>query len=48
VVRVENPEGCEHGVSWIEMDGQRMEDGIIPLARDLVRHDIVVRMGKQG
>jgi cyclic beta-1,2-glucan synthetase len=45
-VRVENPEGCEHGVSWVEMDGKRIEERTIPLARELVRHDILVRMGK--
>ncbi len=45
-IRVENPEGCEHGVSWIEMDGRRLEDRVIPLTCDLVKHDILVRMGK--
>ena len=44
-VRVENPEGRERGVSWIEMDGRRMEDGVVPLTRDLVKHEILVRMG---
>ena len=47
-IRVENPEGCERGVSWIEMDGRRLEDRVIPLTRDLVRHEILVRMGKPG
>jgi len=46
VVRVENPEGCEFGVSWIEMDGRRMEDNVIPLTQELVKHEIVMRMGK--
>jgi len=45
-IRVENPEGCEHGVCWIEMDGRRMEDRVIPLTRSLVRHEILVRIGK--
>ena len=44
-VRVENPEGCERGVSRIEMDGRCIEDGLIPLTRDLVRHEVLVRMG---
>lgn len=45
-IQVENPEGCEQGVSWVEMDGQRLRDGVIPLHRDLVKHRILVRMGK--
>jgi len=45
-IQVENPEGCERGVSWVEMDGQRMPDGVIPLHRDLVKHRILVHMGK--
>ena len=44
-IQVENPEGCERGVSWVEMDGQRMRDGVIPLDRTLVKHRILVRMG---
>ena len=44
-IRVENPEQCERGVSWVEMDGQRMTGGEIPLSRDLVKHRILVRMG---
>ena len=27
-IQVENPEGCERGVSWVEMDGQRLPDGV--------------------
>jgi len=45
-IQVENPEGCERGVSWVEMDGRRMPDGVIPLHRDLVKHRILVHMGK--
>ena len=47
-IRVENPGGCEHGLSWIEMDGRRLEDRVIPLTRDLVKHDILARMGRPG
>ena len=46
-IQVENPERCERGVSWIEVDGQRVRDGVIPLDRGLVKHRILVRMGKQ-
>ena len=45
-IQVENPEGCERGVSWVEMDGRRLRDGVIPLERGLVKHRILVRMGK--
>jgi cyclic beta-1,2-glucan synthetase len=45
-IRVENPASCEHGVSWIEMDGRRLRDCLIPLERGLVKHDVLVRMGK--
>jgi cyclic beta-1,2-glucan synthetase len=44
-VQVENPEHCERGISWVELDGQRMKGGAIPLGRDFVKHRIVVRMG---
>jgi cyclic beta-1,2-glucan synthetase len=45
-IQVENPESCERGVSWVELDGQRMPDGVIPLHRDLVKHRVLVRMGQ--
>jgi cyclic beta-1,2-glucan synthetase len=45
-IQVENPEGCERGVSWVEMDGRRMRNGVIPLDRGLVKHRILVHMGK--
>jgi cyclic beta-1,2-glucan synthetase len=44
-IQVENPERCERGVSWVEMDGQRVRDGVIPLDRGLVKHRILVHMG---
>ena len=45
-IQVENPEGIEHGVAWVEVDGERLADGTIPLHRDLVKHRVLVRMGK--
>ena len=45
-IQVENPEGFERGVSWLEMDGQRLSDGVIPLERGFVKHRILVRLGK--
>jgi len=44
-VQMENPDGCESGVAWVEMDGQRVPGGEIPLERGLVKHRVVVRMG---
>ena len=44
-IQVDNPEHCERGISWVEMDGQRMKGGVIPLGRNFVKHRIVVRMG---
>ena len=44
-IQVENPHGCERGVAWVEMDGQRVTGGVIPLERGLVKHKILVRMG---
>lgn len=45
-IEVENPHGYERGVVWVEMDGQRMAGGIIPLERGLIKHQVVVRMGQ--
>ncbi|WP_246167075.1 GH36-type glycosyl hydrolase domain-containing protein [Oryzomonas japonica] len=45
-IQVENPDGCQRGVAWVEMDGQRVVDGQIPLERGLVQHRVVVRMGE--
>ena len=44
-IQVENPEHCERGTSWVQMDGRRMTGGLIPLGRNSVKHRIVVRMG---
>jgi cyclic beta-1,2-glucan synthetase len=44
-IQVENPEHCERGIAWVEMDGHRIKDGVIPLESNLVKHRIVARMG---
>ena len=45
-VEVENPNGCERGVLWIEVDGRRLAgDSVISLAPEAVKHHILVRMG---
>ncbi len=45
-IQVENPEHCERGVALVELDGQRMKDGVIPLCRELIKHRVLVRMGR--
>jgi cyclic beta-1,2-glucan synthetase len=45
-IQVENPDGFERGVAWMEMDGQRVTGGVIALERGLVKHQVVVRMGE--
>jgi cyclic beta-1,2-glucan synthetase len=45
-IRVENPDGCERGVGWAEIDGKRVPAGAIPLERSLVKHRVLVHMGK--
>lgn len=44
-IQVENPHGCRRGVAWVEMDGQRVTGGVIRLERELVKHQVRVRMG---
>jgi cyclic beta-1,2-glucan synthetase len=46
-ITVENPDNCEHGVAWVEMDGRRVPDGLIVLESGLVKHQVVVRMGER-
>ena len=45
-IKVENPEHCERDVAWVSLDGRRVKDGIIRLVRNLVKHRVLVRMGK--
>ncbi len=47
-IQVDNPDGCQRGVAWVEMDGQRLPSGLIPLERRLVKHQVLVRMGFAG
>jgi cyclic beta-1,2-glucan synthetase len=46
-IQVENPHGCQSGVAWLEMDGQRVTGGVITLECSLVIHRVVVMMGAQ-
>jgi cyclic beta-1,2-glucan synthetase len=47
LIRVENPDGVQRGVSWVEMDGQRLAAGSILLEKGLVKHQVVVMMGNK-
>lgn len=47
-IQVENPDHCERGVSWMEMDGERVTGSTIPLERGLIKHRILVRMGRRA
>lgn len=44
-IKVENPDNCQRGVAWVEMDGQRVPGGVITLERGLVKRQVVVMMG---
>jgi len=46
-IQVENPEGVQRGVAWVEMDGRRLESKVIPLERASVKHRIRVRLGSR-
>jgi cyclic beta-1,2-glucan synthetase len=45
-ILVDNPDGVSTGVAWIELDGRRLESPAIPLQDELVKHRVVVRMGR--
>jgi cyclic beta-1,2-glucan synthetase len=44
-IRVENPEGVTRGVAWVEIDGRKLADNVIPLDTAPVKHRVRVRMG---
>ena len=45
-IRVENPDGVEHGVRSVSLDGHEVESKSIPLVDDGQNHEVVVRLGK--
>ncbi|MBK5276714.1 MAG: glycosyl transferase [Desulfuromonadales bacterium] len=45
-IQVENPDGFQRGVAWVLMDGRRVTGGAISLEQGLVKHQVVVRMGR--
>jgi cyclic beta-1,2-glucan synthetase len=44
-IQVENPDRCQGGVAWMEMDGRRVTDGLIRMERRLIKHQVVVKLG---
>jgi cyclic beta-1,2-glucan synthetase len=44
-VVVENPDGVSSGVAWVELDGRRLADGLVPLEDAPLTHSVTVRMG---
>ncbi|MDQ4078141.1 MAG: glycosyl transferase family 36, partial [Chloroflexota bacterium] len=46
-IRVENPEGLNRGVKRVELDGEVVVEGAIPLVNDGRRHKVVVVMGAE-
>ncbi len=47
-ILVDNPDGCEQGIAWMELDGRRLDDAVITLERGLMNHQLRVRMGHEG
>jgi cyclic beta-1,2-glucan synthetase len=45
-VSVENPDGVEHGVAWLEVDGIRIPDLVIGLYDDGCKHSVTVCLGQ--
>ena len=50
-ITVQNPDGVQHGVAWIEVDGKRLSCGVeqgITLHDDGARHAVLVRLGENS
>lgn len=46
-IRVENPDGSEHGVKSVTLDGNDLPDRVVPLKDDGLSHAVRVVMGEQ-
>ncbi len=44
-IHVENTDGVEHGVRWVELDGRRLDEPVIHMEPSALRHGVRVRMG---
>jgi cyclic beta-1,2-glucan synthetase len=47
-ITIENPDGLNGGVAWVEVDGRRLEDSAIALEKALIKHRVRVRLGTGG
>lgn len=47
-ITIENPDGVNRCVAWVEIDGRRLEDTAIPLENDLIKHRVRVQLGTGG
>lgn len=45
-INVDNPERTGRGIAWIELDGKRLADGIIPLVDDEREHEVRIQLGR--
>lgn len=44
-ISIENPDGLNNGVAWVEMDGKRLNSASIPLEEELIKRRVRVRLG---
>jgi cellobiose phosphorylase len=44
-IRTDNSAGTGRGVRWIELDGQRVPNGTVPLLDDEKTHEVAVHLG---
>ena len=44
-IRIDNSAGTGRGVRWIELDGQRLPSGTVPLLDDAKTHEVGVQLG---
>jgi len=45
-IHVDNPERTGRGIAWIELDGNRLQEGIIPLEDDGREHNVRIQLGR--
>jgi len=48
VIEIQNPDHLQSGVTWMEVDGLRLETNTLPLDPQPVKHMVTVRMGQQA
>ena len=45
-IEIQNPNHIQKGVAWLELDGQRLDEGFIKLDPEPVKHIVRIQMGK--